>query len=236
MSARGLKIGICGGTFDPFHRGHLEPVLAVRESMQWDRVIYIPAWRQPFKLERQTASAYHRFAMAVLATQSHDGVFVSPMELERGATSYSVETLEVLHREYRGATFDWIIGDDNVPDLGKWKDVDRIFELANFVVLSRNAAAPQPSDDVDDDDDDDADVDITIDADADAAAGLATCAMPSARAAHGCIVYAPNETVPVSSTEIRRRLADGEPIDDLVDPLVSRYIHHNRLYTTGVHS
>jgi nicotinic acid mononucleotide adenylyltransferase len=54
--------------------------------------------------------------------------------------------------------------------------------------------------------------------------------MPSDRARHGNLVYASNDTVPISATEIRRRLREGEPIDGLVDPLVSRYIHHYRLY------
>jgi nicotinic acid mononucleotide adenylyltransferase len=44
------------------------------------------------------------------------------------------------------------------------------------------------------------------------------------------VVYAENNTVPVSSTEIRSRVRAGEPIDGLVDPLVSRYIHHYGLY------
>jgi nicotinate-nucleotide adenylyltransferase len=203
-----MNIGICGGTFDPFHRGHLDPVLAVREQMRWDRILYIPAYRQPFKAAGGSASGYHRFAMAVLATGEHDDLFVSPMELERGETSYSVDTLEVLRREYPDATLDWIIGDDNVADLGKWKNIDRIFELANFVVLSRTVAAAASEEDE----------------------GLATCAMPLDRARHGNIVYAANDTVPISATEIRQRLREGEPIDGLVDPLVSRYIHHYRLY------
>jgi nicotinate-nucleotide adenylyltransferase len=204
-----MKIGICGGTFDPFHRGHLDPVLAVRESMQWDRLVYIPAYRQPFKPEGGAASGYHRFAMAALATHAHDEIFLSPMELERGEISYSVDSLEALRVEYPDATLDWIIGDDNVPDLGKWKNIDRVFELANFVVLSRNTARAANVEEND---------------------GLATCAMPDDRATHGCIVYATNETVPISSTEIRKKVRAGEPIDDLVDPLVSRYIHHYRLY------
>ncbi|MEA2568159.1 MAG: nicotinate-nucleotide adenylyltransferase [Acidobacteriota bacterium] len=202
-----MNIGICGGTFDPFHRGHLDPVLAVREQMRWDRILYIPAYRQPFKAAGGAASGYHRFAMATLATREHDDVFVSPMELERGEISYSVDTLEVLRRQYPDATLDWIIGDDNVADLGKWKSIDRIFELANFVVLSRTDSTPGEE-----------------------AEGLATCAMPLDRARYGNIVYASNDTVPISATEIRRRLREGEPIDGLVDPLVSRYIHHYRLY------
>jgi nicotinate-nucleotide adenylyltransferase len=187
-----MRIGIVGGTFDPFHRGHLEPVFAVRDALGWDRIVYVPAAQQPFKNDRATASGYHRFAMAQLATREHDDVWVTAMELERGGTSYTVDTLEAFHEEHPEAQLDWIIGDDNVADFEKWKDPDRLRELARFVVLSR------------------------------------TGAQDDAR-----FVYARNETVPVSSTEIRRRVRAGEPIDAFVDPLVSRYIHHYGLYKEG---
>jgi nicotinate-nucleotide adenylyltransferase len=189
-----MRIGICGGTFDPFHHGHLHPVLAARETMEWDRIIYVPAYRQPFKTERDTASGLDRFAMAVIATDEHDDVFVSTLELERGEISYSVDTLEALHGEYRDAQFDWIIGDDNLAGLHKWRNLDRIFELAGFVVLTRERAEVPES------------------------------------LKNRAIRFARNATVPVSSTEIRRRIRAGEPIDDLVDPRVARYIHHYRLY------
>ncbi len=132
-----MRIGICGGTFDPFHRGHLDPILAVRDTMQWDRVLYIPAWRQPFKTDRDAAPGPHRFAMAALALRDHDFAYLSAMELERVGISYSVDTLEELHRQYEGASFDWIIGDDNLADLDRWKDPERLFQLARFVVLTR---------------------------------------------------------------------------------------------------
>jgi nicotinate-nucleotide adenylyltransferase len=206
-----MRIAICGGTFDPFHRGHLDPILAVRGEQRWDRVIYVPAFRQPFKLDRPTVSGFHRFAMVVLATQSHDDVFVSPIELDRGDVSYSVDTLEAMRRQYPDATLDWIVGEDNVADLAKWHRVDRIFELANFVVLTRTASSLDPT------------------------LSQARGAMPEgpehARSTStGAIIYAHNETVPVSATEIRRRVREGEPIDAFVDPLVARYIHHNGLY------
>jgi len=193
-----MNIGICGGTFDPFHRGHLEPVLAIRDDMQWDRVIYIPAWKQPFKTDRQSASGYHRFSMAILATQNDESLFVSPIELERGGTSYTVDTLQTLHSMYAGATFDWIIGDDAATQLMTWKDPERLFRLARFVVLARGGPAPAPE--------------------------LAK------RVAAGRIIYARNDAVLISSTEIRKRVREGQPIEPFVDPLVSRYIHHYGLY------
>ena len=206
-----MRIAICGGTFDPFHRGHLDPILAVRDEMRWDRVIYVPAFRQPFKLDRQTTSGFHRFAMTVLATGRHDDFFVSPWELDRGEVSYTVDTLEAMRGQYPADTLDWIIGEDNVADLPRWRNVDRIFELANFVVLARaagNEGGPEAS---------------------------AICSTPAepGRAssnAAGAIIYAHNETVPVSSTEIRKRVRAGESIERFVDPLVARYIHHNGLY------
>lgn len=192
-----MRIGICGGTFDPFHHGHLEPVLAARETMQWDRVLYIPAWRQPFKTHLDAAPGAHRFAMTALAIRDHDLLYVSPVELDRGGISYSVDTLEELHRQYSGASFDWIIGDDNLRDLDRWKDTKRLFKLTRFVVLSR-----QPTAD-------------------------------SRQPPGSTIVFAHNATVPISSTEIRRRVRSGESIDAFVDPLVSRYIHHYGLYKEG---
>lgn len=202
-----MKIGICGGTFDPFHRGHLEPVLAVRGLLEWDRLIYVPAYRQPFKSEQQFASGYHRFTMAVLATEAIETIFVSTQELDRGQISYTVETLEMLREQYRDSTLDWIIGDDNLGALPQWKNIDRIFELANFVVLTRLMRR----DDV-------------------PAQFRSRITPPSARSTHGHIVFAENRAVPVSSTDIRKRIRAGEPIGGLVDPRVSHYIEHNRLY------
>jgi nicotinate-nucleotide adenylyltransferase len=204
-----MRIGICGGTFDPFHRGHLDPILSARGRMQWDRVLYVPAYRQPFKQGSDAASAYHRFAMTAMATLEHDGFDAEELELERGAISYTVETLEALRAEYPDDTLDWIIGDDNLARLLEWKSLDRIFELANFAVLTRaggQAILPVLRPRVED---------------------------AENRPKRGAITFAENPTVPVSSTEIRRRVRTGEPIDELVDARVARYIHHYGLYRKG---
>ncbi len=200
-----MNIGICGGTFDPFHCGHLEPVLAVRAAMQWDRVLYVPAFIQPFKQDRVPASPFHRFAMLTAAIADHDFLEAVTVELERGRVSYSVETLEELRAAHPGDTLDWIIGDDNLPQLGDWKSIDRIFELANFAVLTRGSHEVPSS-----------------------FAGRVREA--AARPIHGAITFTQNPTVPVSSTEIRRRVQEGQPIDELVPPPVSRYIQHYGLY------
>jgi nicotinate-nucleotide adenylyltransferase len=211
-----MRIGIVGGTFDPFHRGHLDPVLAAREKLQWDRVLYIPAWRQPFKIDSDAAPGPHRFAMTALAIRDQDALYLSPIELERGGISYSVETLEELHRQYVGAEFDWIIGDDNLADLDRWKDPERLYKLARFVVLTRG-------------------VGCRVSGVGEAETIFTTPDSRPPTPDRPTILFAHNTTVPVSSTEIRRRVRAGEPIDAFVDPLVSRYIHHYGLYKEGQH-
>ena len=210
-----MKIAICGGTFDPFHRGHLDPILAVREAMQWDRVLYMPARKQPFKLNRDAASAHHRFAMAVLATEAFDFIWISPWELERDSVSYTVDTLEHLRSQYPDASLDWVIGDDNIAQLSEWKSPGRILELANFVVLGRGGQTVTAA---------------VREIQTKSWLRIPVLSDAASRGTHGALVPARNATIPISSTEIRNRVRAGEPIDSFVDPRVARYIDHNGLY------
>lgn len=203
-----MKIGIYGGTFDPFHRGHLEPVVAARNALKWDKVWYVPAYVQPFKLDRTFASPYHRFAMIAASIVEHDFLYVSSVELERGHVSYTVETLEELRKQHPNDTLDWIIGDDNFLKLHEWKSLDRIFELANFAVLTRRShEVPE-------------------------AFASRVCDARS-RSTHGTICFSNNPTLEIASTDVRDRVREGQPIDDLVPAPVSRYIQHYGLYRKG---
>jgi nicotinate-nucleotide adenylyltransferase len=174
--------------------------------MRWDRILYIPAFRQPFKADREHASGHHRFAMTILGTLERDELFVLTTELDRGSISFTVDTLEELRTAYTDATLDWIIGDDNLAQLLQWKSIDRILELANFCVLTRNGGEALP---------------LVL---------RQRVASADTRPSCGAVVFAENPTVTVSSTEIRTRVAAGESIDGLVDPRISRYIHHYGLY------
>jgi len=203
------RVAICGGTFDPFHRGHLEPILQVRSTLGWERLIYLPARVQPFKTAIPVSSSFHRLAMAVLATQDMDDIEVSLIELEREGISFTVDTLETLRLEQPSKSLDWIIGDDNLLQLSEWKSIDRIFQLANFVVVSRGKGIvpAQLRDRVRDIHD---------------------------RTSSGSIYLVANDLVPISSTDIRNRVRRGQTISHLVDARVESYIHKHRLYRSEV--
>ena len=199
------RVAILGGTFDPIHRGHVEPLLAVADSMGWDRILFVPAATQPFKTGRASSEAHHRWAMAALAISGNPRLLLSDIELKRGEISYTVDTLDELRRAYPASALEWIIGDDNLGLLTKWRSVERIFELANFVVLRRDG----------------------LDVPAELGGRVARAAE---RTASGSLVLVESPLVPLSATEIRERSRRGESIGGMVAPAVEEYISKYGLY------
>jgi len=200
------RIALYGGTFDPIHRGHLDTLRMVIDTMEWDRVILIPAFMQPFKVGLGTTSPLDRYAMAVLATMDDRRFVVSKHELEQEGVSYSVDTLRAFAARHPDMQFEWVIGDDNLPTLTQWRDVDRIFELANLVVLERRGGVRTPEE------------------------LLHRVCPPSMREKSGQIIFAGNPLVDASGTEIRRLVAAGEDISGLVGAEVAEYITRYGLY------
>jgi len=134
-----LRIGVFGGTFDPPHIGHLLVAVEAYESLSLDRLIFIPAGQQPLKTDRPAgASAEDRLEMVRRAAGDDKRFQVSAMEIERGGLSYTVDTLETLARENPGAELVLIVGMDALAAFDRWKNPERITELASLAVLARS--------------------------------------------------------------------------------------------------
>jgi nicotinate-nucleotide adenylyltransferase len=133
-----MRVGIFGGTFDPVHVGHLQVAEAAESLFSLDRVYFVPAGRPPHKQSTPQASAWDRFAMAVLATREKENFYVSTVELETDETAYTVNTLGKLRALFgRDVDFYFIIGADSFEEITTWKDYGRLFSLASFIVMSR---------------------------------------------------------------------------------------------------
>ena len=113
-------LGIMGGTFDPIHLGHLATAESVRESMNLEKIIFIPAANPPHKTEKKIASSNHRLKMVELAIQSNPFFEISTMEIDRQGLSYSLLTVEELHEKFERAELFFITGADAVNDLATW--------------------------------------------------------------------------------------------------------------------
>ncbi|NKB69025.1 MAG: nicotinate (nicotinamide) nucleotide adenylyltransferase [Candidatus Latescibacteria bacterium] len=132
------RLGILGGTFDPIHIGHLLLAQFVRERMQLDQVLLIPAADPPHKeAESIAAPAADRWAMVELGVAGLEGLVASRLELDRQGKSYTYDTLRQLQRDYPGAALFLIIGADNMPLMSTWYKPREILDLCTVVAGSR---------------------------------------------------------------------------------------------------
>lgn len=130
-----MKIGLFGGSFDPVHRGHIEPVRQARAALGLERVIYLPTARPPHKGERH-APPLARYAMVELALLGEEGLYASPFEM-RDAVCYTVDTVEHFRRELPAAELVLLIGADSWASFTSWRSWPRLLDLAELAVLTR---------------------------------------------------------------------------------------------------
>ena len=134
-----MRVGVFGGTFDPPHVGHLLVAADARDALQLDRLIFIPAGAQPFKVEKPpVASPEDRLEMVRLAVADDANYVVDDAEIRRKGLSYTVDTLEHLAERFRGAELFLLMGQDALAGFAQWRNPDRIRELATLAVMERS--------------------------------------------------------------------------------------------------
>ena len=195
---------VYGGSFDPPHAMHARMATAAADAIGADVILVLPAGVNPQRTGKPPAAAEHRLAMTRLAFAGDARVRVDDREMRRSGVSYTVDTLEELHRLHPSARFRLLLGGDQALNFGSWRQPARIEALAEPVVVPRpplNAAALREE-----------------------------LARRTGSAAWNTRVLdiTPVET---SSTDVRVTLARGErPGPDLLLPAVADYAIRNGLY------
>jgi nicotinate-nucleotide adenylyltransferase len=184
-----MKLGLFGGSFDPIHRGHIEPVEAARVRLGLDRVLYLPTAQPPHKPDRRFAPALARYAMVELALLDHAALWVSDHELTLGRPAYTIETLEFLRERWTEVEIVLLIGGDSFLDLPNWRRYPEILATTRIAVMTRPGARIR-----------------------DGGSELHPALLDAIAA--GTVDFVENAPVDVSSSEIRRRLAAGEPLPE----------------------
>ncbi len=137
-----VRVGVYGGSFDPPHAGHLILSADAVRNLALDLLLFVPAATQPFKAERKgSAGPEQRAEMVKIAVGNAKSIAVDTLELTRGGLSYTVDTLEELSRRHPGAELFLIVGEDALNDFEKWKNPERIRELATLAILRRHSGA-----------------------------------------------------------------------------------------------
>ncbi len=215
-------VGILGGTFDPIHHGHLRIAQEALEQCGLSQVRFIPAGTPPHRTAPK-ASAQARWEMVRLAVNAHPDFVVDVREVFRTDPCYTVDTLTALRAELGAQQpLCLIVGGDAFLQLHTWHEWKRLFELAHLVVLQRAGGQPLGN--------------AMNEADTALQAEYRTRLAPAARALqeapNGAIFVADMPALEISSTDIRRRCAEGKNIRYLVPDGVANYINTHSLYRT----
>ena len=136
------KIGLFGGSFDPIHHGHLILARDAMESLGLDRVIFIPVNVSPHKLAHPPVAARLRCEMVAAAINGESRFSMDACEAEREGPSFAVDTVRLMQQRFPQAEFFYFIGEDNVPALHTWREINELKKIASFVVLTRGDLEP----------------------------------------------------------------------------------------------
>ena len=200
------RIILFGGTFDPVHHGHITVARSAVEQLDADELIFIPASRSPHKHSHSQVPDSARMEMLMLATAGKNKFSVSDWELKRPSPSYSCDTVDYFSRQYAGDTrIYWLIGADMIDGLPLWHKIGRIVELCDLCIMTRPGHQ---------------------NSDFSSLEGILTPAQ--IQHINDSTITVPS--VDISSSSIRKLLASGGDISEMVHPKVLDYIIKNRFY------
>jgi nicotinate-nucleotide adenylyltransferase len=211
------RTAVFGGSFNPIHYGHLLLADDLLEILRLDRVLFVPAKHPPHKDPSRLARPEDRLEMVRLATAGHRGFEVSDIELTRPGPSYTVDTLASLGRPAERLYL--IVGSETFLDLLAWREPRRVAHLARLVIVPR--------------------VGSPFDADSEAAqkvlreigveGGFTHVDADGVVPEHGVIVSRA-ASMPISASELRRRVREGRSLAFRLPPAVAEYIAAHGLY------
>lgn len=130
-----VRLGLMGGTFDPIHLGHLRVAEEMREALELDAVLFIPTGAPVFKRDQHVTDAETRFAQVREAVASNPHFDASRIEIDREGDTFTIDTLRQLREHYPdNVELYFIVGSDSAATVGKWRGCAEIAELAHLAV------------------------------------------------------------------------------------------------------
>ncbi len=197
-----MRVGILGGSFNPPHIGHLVCAQEARWQLALDRILLVPAGEPPHKQLELDPGIERRIAMCALAAAGEPGVEVSRAEADRPGASYTVDTLRELHAQSPEHLLTFLVGGDMAHAFPAWREPAAVLELAELGVAQREGLAR-----------------------GDIVEALGTVPGGEER-----VRFFDMPRIDVSSSMLRRRVAEGRPVRHLLPDAVARYIAVEGLY------
>jgi len=205
LSKAARSIGVCGGSFDPVHFGHLRTAFEVRQQLGLEQLRFIPAGNPPHK-EGPRVSATDRVNMLELAIGGSPSVVIDERETQRLKPSYTIDTLLELQQELPQASLTLIIGTDQFSVFDTWHRWQDLLQVAHLAVMERPGEL---------------------------LSGFANDLLQGEYASK--VTLCPVTQLDISSTRIRKDWRAGTDIRFLVPYAVRQYIIEHNLYTGSTH-
>ena len=201
-----MRIGIYGGTFNPPHVGHIRAAKCAVDALALDKLLMIPSCISPHKtIPEHSPSPAQRLEMLQLAIGEDAKIQVSDLELSRGGTSYTFETVAQVRALYPQAELFLFMGTDMFLSFRSWREPAKILEDTAIAVFYRGEKQEKEE----------------------------IAREKGTLEALGATVHlVENPVTEISSTDLRRLLVFG-CAEDFLPAGVDTYIRENCLYGLG---
>jgi nicotinate-nucleotide adenylyltransferase len=187
-------IGIYGGSFDPVHLGHLITAESIKKELNFERLFLLPCC-VPVHKNSLHYSSKQRLEMLSLAIKEFPSLEIDTREIDRGGSSYMIETLAEIVKEFKDNTICLIIGMDSFVAFKTWKKWGEFAKLVHLIILPRNTNQhAQKSLDT---------FDIALDKN------------HLNNKTSGLLYFSNSELIDISSSDIRGKIASNQNLDGL---------------------
>lgn len=197
-----MKIGLFGGTFNPVHLGHVDMIEQVCLKIHLDKIFFIPAFIPPHKLSKEIVDYSKRFYMLQLALNKKTCYNISNVEQKVNRPSYTIYTIKYYKNIYPDDELFYILGVDAFNKIESWYHWEELIALCHFIVVDRAGSQLKINKKVQN---------ILDKSDFN-------------------IYHLNIKTLPISSSDIRKKLKEGLDVKSLLDINVYDYVISNRLY------
>lgn len=134
-------IALFGGTFDPVHHGHLILAQEAAEQLHLSCVYLLPAAQNPHKADAPVAGAQDRLELCRRAVEGSPRLDVLDWDVSQPGPSYACDTASRAAQYWPGHRRYWLIGEDQLPGLPRWKAVEQLVQHVEYVVFARGGQA-----------------------------------------------------------------------------------------------
>ena len=196
--------GVLGGSFNPIHNAHLAMAECAHRQFEIPEILIMPTAATYYKDGSVLVDATQRMEMIHLAIKDYgasDYMIPSSLDLDRGGTTYTYETINDLEKIYDKIYF--ILGADSLMYIDKWVNAAEFLPKCTILAAFREG--------------------VSRDA-------LKTQAEYLENDYNADVRFLDTVIMPYSSSDIRKRISEGRRVSDMMPEGVYDYICKNRLY------